>query len=196
MFVWVIKCLSLFLIPFRSSNTPLYPQSVASQGVCPLLLTLLLFSLQTHIWVYQGAWERVREFRGSHLGIPGQNDIWVLVPWLGTKYTIRGKVVASPKSELWWILWVRVCPWFIRALTCSNFALTNLLFGLWRFVWMIELLVNLLSPISELQHALLPPKCCELGNAPQFFLPLFSPLDSQLNPLRSLGVHQLEPLGC
>ncbi len=29
-------------------------------------------------------------------GSPRQNDIWVLVPWLGTKYTIRGKVVASP----------------------------------------------------------------------------------------------------
>jgi hypothetical protein len=39
------------------------------------------------------------EFRNSHLGVLGQNDIWVLVPWLGTKYTIRGKVVASPK--LW-----------------------------------------------------------------------------------------------
>jgi len=27
----------------------------------------------------------------------------------------RGKVVASPKSGLWWILWVRVCPWFVLA---------------------------------------------------------------------------------
>ncbi len=26
----------------------------------------------------------------------------------GTKYTIRGKVVASPKSRPWWVLWVRV----------------------------------------------------------------------------------------
>jgi len=25
----------------------------------------------------------------------------VLVPWPGTKYTIRGKVVASPKSRPW-----------------------------------------------------------------------------------------------
>jgi hypothetical protein len=24
------------------------------------------------------------------LGISGKNDIWVLVPWLGTKYTRRG----------------------------------------------------------------------------------------------------------
>jgi hypothetical protein len=29
------------------------------------------------------------------------------------KYSIRGKVVASPKSGLWWVLWIRVCPWFV-----------------------------------------------------------------------------------
>jgi len=37
----------------------------------------------------------------GNFGIPTweslyQNDIWVLVLWLDTKYTIRGKVVASP----------------------------------------------------------------------------------------------------
>jgi hypothetical protein len=36
----------------------------------------------------------------ENFGIPTwesreRNDIWVLLPWLGTKYTIRGKVVAS-----------------------------------------------------------------------------------------------------
>jgi hypothetical protein len=41
----------------------------------------------------------------------------------------------------------------------------------------------------ELQHVPLPPKCCELRSVPQlFFLSLFSPLDLQLNPSRSLGV--------
>jgi hypothetical protein len=40
---------------------------------------------------------------------------------------------------------------------------------------MIELLVSLLSPISELQHALLPSKCCELKSVPQLLLlPLFT----------------------
>ncbi len=91
-----------------------------------------------------------KEFGDSHLGVLGQNDIWVLVPWLDTKYTIRGKVVASPKSELWWVSWVRVCLWFVRALKCFNYALTNLLFGLCRSMWVIDLLVNLLSPIPEL----------------------------------------------
>ncbi len=125
----------------------------------------------------------------SHLGVPGQNDIWVLVLWLGKKYTVRGKVVISPKSRPWWVLWIHVCLWFVRAPQCSNYALINLLFGLCKSVWIIELLVNLPSPISELQHTLLPSKCCEPGSVPQFlFLPLSSPLDSQLSPSRSLGV--------
>jgi len=71
---------------------------------------------------------------------------WVLVFWLNTEYTIKGKVVASPKSRLWWVLWVRVCLWLVHALKCSNYALTNLLFGLCRCMWVIELLVNLPSP--------------------------------------------------
>ncbi len=96
------------------------------------------------------------EFRNSHLGISGQNDIWVLVPWPSIEYTIRGKVVASPKFGPWWVLWVRVYSWFVRAPKCSNYALTNLLFGLCRSVWISDVLINLLNPISELQHATLP----------------------------------------
>jgi hypothetical protein len=48
------------------------------------------------------------------LGISRQNVIWVLALWPGTKYTIRGKVVASPKFGPWWVLWVRICPWLVR----------------------------------------------------------------------------------
>jgi hypothetical protein len=35
--------------------------------------------------------------------------------WRGIEYTIRGKVVASPKSGPWWVLWIRVCPWLVLA---------------------------------------------------------------------------------
>jgi len=38
---------------------------------------------------------------------------WMWASWKGTKYTIRGKVVASPKSGPWWVLWVRICLWFV-----------------------------------------------------------------------------------
>jgi hypothetical protein len=30
-------------------------------------------------------------------------------------YYIRGKVATYPKFGLWWVLWVRVCPWFVLA---------------------------------------------------------------------------------
>jgi len=59
------------------------------------------------------SWEsQIWQFRDSHLGILGQKAIWMWASWRSTKYTIRGKVVASPKSGLWWILWVQVCSWF------------------------------------------------------------------------------------
>jgi hypothetical protein len=99
--------------------------------------------------------------------------------------------MASPKSKPWWVLWVCVCPWLIYAPKCSNYALTNLLFGLCRFVWVSEVLVNLPSLILELQHAPLPPKCYKPRNVPQLLLLLlFSPLDSKLTP-SSLGVCHL-----
>jgi hypothetical protein len=84
------------------------------------------------------------------LGLEGQNDIRVLVPWPSTKYTIREKVVASFKSGPWWVLWIHVCSWLVHAPKCSNYALTNLLFGLYKPVWVIELLINLPNPIPEL----------------------------------------------
>jgi len=37
----------------------------------------------------------------SRLPFPGQKDIWVLGPLPCTDNTIRGKVVASPKSGPW-----------------------------------------------------------------------------------------------
>jgi len=37
----------------------------------------------------------------SHLGVSRQTTIWMWASWRGTKYTIRGKVVASPKSRPW-----------------------------------------------------------------------------------------------
>jgi len=36
------------------------------------------------------------EFWDSHLGVPRQNDIWVLSLWPGTKYTIRGRWLLPP----------------------------------------------------------------------------------------------------
>jgi hypothetical protein len=58
---------------------------------------------------------RNHNFKTLNLGILRQNDIWVLDLWPSIKNTIRGKVVVSPKSRPWWILWVRVNLWFVCA---------------------------------------------------------------------------------
>jgi len=105
--------------------------------------TLLQASFQSKVYMQSYGPPKSRKFkmwkfRDSHLGIPRQNDTWVLVLWLGIEYTIRGKVVASPKSKPWWILWIRVCLWLVRAPKCSNYTLTNLLFGLCMLMWVIN----------------------------------------------------------
>jgi len=126
-----------------------YRWKALNKGYNFALDLILIRGLHTKLWVSEvvgipilGFWE----FWDSHLGVPRQNDIWVLAPWAGTKNTIRGKVVASPKSGFWWILWVCVCSWLVCALKCSNYALINSLFGLCRSMWVIDLLVNLPSP--------------------------------------------------
>jgi hypothetical protein len=47
-------------------------------------------------------------FQDSHLGVSRQKAIWMWPPWRAAEYTTRGKVVASPKSGPWWVLWVRI----------------------------------------------------------------------------------------
>jgi hypothetical protein len=132
--------------------------------------------------------------RDSHLGVPGQNAIWMWASWRGTKYTIRGKVVASPKLRPWWVLWIRVCSWFILA--PKVFQLCTDQFVVWFMqVRVSDLVLAILpSPIPELQHALLPPKCYKLGNlslTPCFFVVFTT--NSHLSLSRNLGVLQLSP---
>jgi hypothetical protein len=49
-----------------------------------------------------------RESRDSSRESWERIAIWMWVPWRVTEYTIRGKVVASPKSGSCWVLCVRV----------------------------------------------------------------------------------------
>jgi hypothetical protein len=52
---------------------------------------------------------------------------------------------------------------------CSNYTLTNLLFGLCRSMWIIDMLVTRLSPHPGVL-APLPLKCCKLGSVPQLLI--------------------------
>jgi hypothetical protein len=50
----------------------------------------------------------VRDFGTPTRESRERKAIWMWAPWRGPEYTIRGKVVASPKSGPWWILCVCV----------------------------------------------------------------------------------------
>jgi hypothetical protein len=64
--------------------------------------------LLAKLWRPKVAGTQLWQFRDSHLGVLGQKVIWMWASWRGVEYTIRGKVVASPKSRLWWVLCVRI----------------------------------------------------------------------------------------
>jgi hypothetical protein len=51
--VWVSEAYQLFLVPSRSSNTPLYPSKCCELGNMPRFLLLPMFFTWTHIWVFQ-----------------------------------------------------------------------------------------------------------------------------------------------
>jgi hypothetical protein len=90
-----------------------------------------------------------QKFQDFNLKVMGQNDIWVLALWPCTKNTIRGKVVASPSlghGEFFESTFVRDSSVHQK---CSNYALTNLLFGLCKSVWIIDPLVTHPSPHHE-----------------------------------------------
>jgi hypothetical protein len=49
---------------------------------------------------------------------------------------IKGKVVTSPKSRLWWILWVCVCSWLVRAPKVLQLCINQLV------VWFVQVRVS------------------------------------------------------
>jgi hypothetical protein len=59
--------------------------------------------------------------------------------WPGTENTIRGKVVASPKFRPWWVLWVRVCPWFICVQKVFQLRTNQLVVWFVWFVWIMTM---------------------------------------------------------
>jgi hypothetical protein len=69
-------------------------------------ITLLLAVPQSKVCLQSYVAPQSREsmlarFWDSHLGVPGERSHLDGAPWRGPKYTIKGKVVASPKSRPW-----------------------------------------------------------------------------------------------
>jgi hypothetical protein len=78
--------------------------------------TLLWRSIQKVMGFQNHKNPNFENFETPNLGVLRQNDMWVQAPWPSTENTtIKGKVVASPKSRLWWVLWILVCSWLVYA---------------------------------------------------------------------------------
>ncbi len=92
-----------------------YPLKALNKGYNFALDLISIGGLHKKLWPAKLRESQLWEFQDSHLGIPGQNAIWMWASWRGTKYITRGKVVVSPKFKPWWILWIWVCSWFILA---------------------------------------------------------------------------------
>jgi len=92
-------------------------------------------------------------------------------PWRGAKYTIRGKVVASPKSGPWWILCGPCCSWLVLTPKVLQLCTNHLVWDVCRPMWVSEACQFFLVPSWNSNTPLYPSKCCELGNMPQL-LPL------------------------
>jgi hypothetical protein len=140
--------------------------------------TLLQTTLRSEVFSQSYGASKSRESRE-------RKAIWMWVPWRVTKYTIRGKVVVSPKSGPWWVLCVRVARGSSQHQRCSNYALTTLC-GLCAGPCEWISLSILPSPIPELQHAPIPLKVLwarERVPIPPFYAVFH--LDSHLSPSRS-----------
>jgi hypothetical protein len=71
--------------------------------------------MSKELYVTKSQESKPRQFRDFTLGVSGQKAIQVWVRRSNVENTIWGKVVASPKSGPWWILWVQGWPWLVLA---------------------------------------------------------------------------------
>jgi hypothetical protein len=68
------------------------------------------------------------------------------------------KVVASPKSGPWWVLWVRGCPWLVLAPKVLQLCTNHLMLVLCKFMWAIEACQFFLVPSRNSSTPLYPSK--------------------------------------
>ncbi len=107
--------------------------------------------------------------------------------WRGNKYTIRGKVVASPKSMLWWVLWVRVCPWLILTPKVFQLCINHLVFGFVHVCvsnWCLSLF---LVPSRSSSTPLYPQSATSQGACPDSLLFRYFQSRLTLESIKELG---------
>ncbi len=114
------------------------------------------------------------------------------LPWSGAEYTIWGKVVASPESGPWWVLWIWGCPRLVLApktlQPCANQLVCWFCAGL--LEWM-NCLSLFLVPSRSSSTPLYPSKVLRARNMPQApNLSVISILGLNLSLPKGLGVRQ------
>jgi hypothetical protein len=84
-----------------------YRWKALDEGYNFALDLISIWRLHTKLWRLKVAKVLTLAILGLPLGSPGIKKPFGCGPlWRDVEYTIRGKVVASPKSRLWWVLWV------------------------------------------------------------------------------------------
>jgi hypothetical protein len=133
--------------------------------------------LHTKLWPFKVVRVQILGISKLPLGSPGTKWHLGANPVAMHKIYYKGEGGGFPQ------VWAEVSLMSLNLLVvhrstrkCSNFTLTNLLFGFVQVRVSDWLLIILPSLIPKLQRAPLPPKCCELGSMPQFLIfSLFSP---------------------
>jgi hypothetical protein len=92
-----------------------YHWKALNEGYNFALDLITIKSLHTKLWGSKVTRVPTLVISELPLRVSGQKAIWMWASWRGTKYTIRGKVVASPNFGSWWVLWVQVCSVFVLA---------------------------------------------------------------------------------
>jgi hypothetical protein len=107
-----------------------------------------------------------------------------MVPWPTTKYTIRGKVVASPKFGSWWVLWVQVYSWLVVTPKMLKLCINQLV--VW-FVWVIDCLSFFLVSSQSSSTPLYPQSAMNQGACPNSLLFHCFPFKLTFESIEELG---------
>jgi hypothetical protein len=71
---------------------------VIDEGYNFVLDLISIRGLHTKLWKPKSRESQLWEFSDSHLGVSGQNVIWMWASWRDTEYTIRGKVMTCLRA--------------------------------------------------------------------------------------------------
>jgi len=132
--LWQIKGLriklSIWFLTVKNQELPWFPCVGGVPHVIGKTLTnvinLLETSPQSKVCTQSYGLSKLQEFQfrdfwDSILGVSGQNDIWVLVLWLGTKNTIKGE--GGGFLQIWaMVSLMSLCLLMIRP--CTKSAIT------------------------------------------------------------------------